>query len=46
MKNVNIRFPDDLHERIKAESEADDRSLNAEVLALLKEALRAREKSK
>ena len=42
MKNINIRFPDDVHGAIKAAAERDRRSFNAEVIALAEEALSAR----
>ncbi len=35
MKNVNVRFPDDLHAQVKASAEASRRSFNSEVLWLI-----------
>lgn len=40
MKNVNVRFPDDLHAQIKQAAERDKRSLNAEILWLIERALK------
>ncbi len=40
MKNVNIRFPDDLHAKVKVAAGQDHRSFNAEVLWLIEQALR------
>jgi hypothetical protein len=42
MRNLNIRLPDPLHERLKQAAECDDRSLNGEILWLLKAGLDAR----
>lgn len=42
MPNINIRIPDDLHAALKTAAEADERSLNGEILWLLKAALAAR----
>ena len=42
-KNVNIRFPDDIHASIKNAASQDHRSFNSEVLALIESALRDRE---
>ena len=39
MKNINIRFDDETHARLKAAAERDGRSLNGELLQLLKFAL-------
>lgn len=38
-KNVNIRFPDELHARIKEAAAQDRRSFNSEVLALIEASL-------
>lgn len=38
-KNVNVRFDDETHARLKAAAERDGRSLNAELLQLLRFAL-------
>lgn len=43
MKNVNVRFPDDLHAMIKTAAVSDRRSLNAEILALIEEAIESRQ---
>jgi predicted HicB family RNase H-like nuclease len=43
MKHMNLRVPDDIHARIKAASDADRRSLNAEILWLIEQALDQRE---
>ncbi|WP_107438025.1 Arc family DNA-binding protein [Streptomyces mirabilis] len=37
MKHVNLRLPDDLHERAKAD--ADDRSLNSWLVSLVRRAV-------
>lgn len=42
MKSVNTRYPDDLHEQVKAASEEDERSFNGEVVWLLRQGLAAR----
>jgi predicted HicB family RNase H-like nuclease len=39
VKNVNVRVPDELHERVAAQAERDLRSLNSEILWLLALAL-------
>lgn len=39
MRNLNVRLPDELHDRLKAAAERDRRSLNAEILHLLDRAL-------
>ena len=43
MKHVNLRVPDDLHARVKAASDADRRSLNAEILWLIEQGLALQE---
>jgi predicted HicB family RNase H-like nuclease len=43
MKNLNLRLPDPLHQRVKDHAERDDRSLNSEVLWLLKLAMDVRD---
>ncbi|MFE2296112.1 Arc family DNA-binding protein [Streptomyces sp. NPDC059452] len=35
MINFNVRFPDDLHTRVRAQAAADRRSINSEILYLL-----------
>jgi hypothetical protein len=45
MKSVNVRFPDDLHARVKAVSERDRRSLNAQILWLIEKGLQASDSS-
>jgi predicted HicB family RNase H-like nuclease len=42
MKHINLRVPDDIHEQLVAAAETDDRSLNREILWLLRAALAAR----
>lgn len=44
-KKITIRIPDDLHQRLVETAKSDTRSLNAEIIVLLKEALEARCKS-
>lgn len=39
--NLNVRLPDDLHQRVKRQASRDMRSLNLEVLWLLERALQA-----
>lgn len=41
-KKLTIRIPTDLHEQIIQLSKDDSRSLNAEILVLLREAVRSR----
>ena len=41
-KNVNVRLDDELHESLKAAAAADDRSLNSEIVSMLKEGLKQR----
>jgi predicted HicB family RNase H-like nuclease len=43
MRNLNIRLPDPLHERLKQAAARDDRSLNGEILWLLKIGLDVRD---
>lgn len=45
MKQTYLRFPDDLHKRVRHEAAEDDISLNQCVIALLEEALEARRAS-
>lgn len=40
---ITLRIPPALHDRVKATATVDRRSLNAEILALIEEALRARD---
>ena len=42
MKQLNLRLPDDLHAEVAAAAEQDERSINGEIIWLLKAALRAR----
>ncbi|MFC6059742.1 Arc family DNA-binding protein [Streptomyces pratens] len=35
MINFNVRFPDDLHARVRAQAGADRRSINSEILHLI-----------
>lgn len=39
MKSISVRFPDDLHDRVKQASEASRRSVNSEILWLIEQAL-------
>lgn len=39
MKNLNVRIPDELHARLKALAEREHRSLNAEIVHLLEQAV-------
>ncbi|QIY77380.2 Arc family DNA-binding protein [Streptomyces sp. RLB1-33] len=39
MKHVNLRLPDDLHEQARAAAEADDRSLNSWLIAVVRQAV-------
>lgn len=41
--NITIRFPEPVRDRVKSFAGRDRRSLNAEVIALLEEAMNARE---
>lgn len=41
--NVNVRFPESVRDRVKAEAVQDRRSMNSEIIELLEEAIRARE---
>lgn len=43
-KKITIRIPADLHDKLIKLAEQDTRSLNGEIIALLKEAVTAREK--
>ena len=42
MRSLNLRLPDDLHATVRALAEADHRSLNSEIIALLEDAVRER----
>jgi hypothetical protein len=42
MKQINLRLPDDLHAQIVAAAAQDDRSMNKEILCLVREALAER----
>lgn len=46
MKNVNVRFPDDIHEQVAALSEDEMRSLNAEILWLIQLGIEAAREEK
>ena len=39
MKHVNLRLPDDLHALLVEAAKTDDRSLNSEIIHLLRQAL-------
>jgi predicted HicB family RNase H-like nuclease len=39
MKHMNLRLPDDLHALLAEAARADERSLNSEVIWLLRKAL-------
>lgn len=41
--NINVRFPESVRDRVKSFSQADRRSMNSEIIALLEEAMDARE---
>ena len=43
MKHLNLRLPDDVHEKLTALAEADHRSLNSEIIVLIEEAARERD---
>jgi hypothetical protein len=45
-KKLTIRIPGDLHTKLSEAAKTDTRSLNAEIIVLLKEALEARNKAK
>jgi predicted HicB family RNase H-like nuclease len=36
MPNINLRLPDDLHAALKAIAERDERSLNSEIIWILR----------
>lgn len=42
MKQINLRLPDPLHAAVVEAATQDDRSLNKEILCLVREALAAR----
>ena len=42
MPEMHLRLPDDLHAALKAAAEQDERSMNGEILWLLRSALAAR----
>ncbi|MFE7932275.1 Arc family DNA-binding protein [Streptomyces sp. NPDC057456] len=35
MVNFNVRFPDDIHARVRAQAATDRRSINSEILHLI-----------
>ncbi|UIX34871.1 toxin-antitoxin system HicB family antitoxin [Streptomyces sp. GQFP] len=39
MKHVNLRLPDDLHDRARSAAAADDRSLNSWLVSLVRRAV-------
>ncbi len=39
MKQMNLRLPDELHARLKAEAEVQERALHAEILYRLKRSM-------
>lgn len=39
MKQLNVRLPDELHADLKSLAEAEHRSLNAEIVTLLEQAV-------
>lgn len=41
-KSYALRLPEELYEEVREAAEADHRSINAEIVVLLKEALAAR----
>lgn len=41
--NINVRFPEPVRDRVKEFALADRRSMNAEIISLLEEAMEARE---
>nr|WSY57051.1 Arc family DNA-binding protein [Streptomyces sp. NBC_00886] len=41
MVNFNVRFPDNLHARVRAQAAADRRSINSEILYLIEVGLTA-----
>ncbi|MFF4420077.1 Arc family DNA-binding protein [Streptomyces sp. NPDC001549] len=43
MIRITLRLPDDVHERLTSQAEADRRSLNSEIVHLLEVALTAAE---
>jgi len=43
--NVNVRFPDELHARLKRSADEAHRSLNAQIIWLLDEATRQEDES-
>ena len=42
LKRIDLRMPEPLYDQLVATANADTRSLNAEIVALLKEALKRR----
>ncbi|WP_330287409.1 TA system antitoxin ParD family protein [Streptomyces sp. NBC_00576] len=41
MVNFNVRFPEDLHARVRTQATADRRSINSEILHLIEVGLAA-----
>jgi len=44
MKQLNVRLPDELHAQVKTIAAADNRSINSELIVLLTEAIKERER--
>lgn len=44
-KKITVRMPSDLHEKLAQLAQTDTRSLNAEILVLLREAVEQRERN-
>lgn len=42
MKTLTLRLPDELHNQVKEHADQDERSLNSELVVLLREAVKAR----
>ncbi len=43
VKNVSVRFPEDLYEKIRQSAEHDRRSINSQILALVEAGLKTRD---
>jgi hypothetical protein len=46
VRNVGLRLPDDLYDRLRALAEAERRSLNSEAIVLLERAIAAAERER